>query len=111
MSLAFACDGPEDCPAATPLCCADVNVPPSFLIFTTCSSGCGGVLNLDNLAAAFGQGRVCHTTSDCIGANGQATFMGSFTSQDFPLCCEIPRLPGLRHCAPATAPSVGAKCL
>lgn len=52
VGLAVACDGPEDCAAAAPLCCFD-----GALSRTSCVAGGG--------CAEFWQYAVCHASADC----------------------------------------------
>jgi hypothetical protein len=68
--LVAACDGPEDCGAGSPYCCAAIDVAagnppecPANVVELTCQPRCDG--NLAFTCPMMGALRACHTAADC----------------------------------------------
>jgi hypothetical protein len=99
------CDGPEDCPSASPNCCVTVTATLSMMDGgTPTPTGANAMCTADCPATAeLGTGditlhsKLCHTTDDCAGYMG-TTPLGS---GDFDGCCSSAMAPGIHFCAPS----------
>ncbi len=104
MGAALSCDGPEDCGAIAPACCANIGGMGGSAM---CVASCPG------MAAPTSGGfsattKLCHTNSDCAGYSGTVQGFGTLP---FTSCCTAPQAPNTFFCAPALITMAGGKCL
>jgi hypothetical protein len=95
------CTGPTDCNGNTPNCCFTLNLSGDMDASimqsggaAQCSADCTAGLSNGN---TLFHTKLCHAATDCSGYSGDFG-MGS---EPFNGCCESPRAPALRFCAPS----------
>ncbi len=94
------CTGPGDCSVPTADCCVSINLSGDDASImssgggASCTADCPGGLSNGN---SLFNTKLCHTTTDCSGYSGD---FGT-GAEPFDGCCQSPRAPALRFCAPS----------
>lgn len=96
------CDGPEDCAATSPNCCAtakfmlssmDAGAATPTAADSSCLASC--VPSVD-LQAGELHTKLCHVAEDCVGYAGNVLGLNA----NFDGCCTSQRAPNVHFCAP-----------
>ena len=95
------CTGPSDCNVQQPNCCFTVNLT-GDMDASIMSSGGGAMCTADCPAGLSGGNtrfdtKLCHQAADCGGYMGDF----GFGPEVFDGCCQSPRAPAVRFCAPS----------